>query len=90
MKVIITGPARLNWLNILKYIANDNDEAATRMDADMKDAIERLVRFPKLGKPGRVAGTREFVFHANYIIVYKLIGQEIVIFRILHAAQQYP
>ncbi len=46
--------------------------------------------FPKLGRSGRVEGTRELVAWGNYILVYKESETTIRILRILHAAQQWP
>ncbi|WP_275667776.1 type II toxin-antitoxin system RelE/ParE family toxin [Fastidiosibacter lacustris] len=59
----------------------------------MKDDIElkviRLLDFPKMGRSGRVKGTRELVTWANYIIVYQENDNTVRILRILHAAQQW-
>jgi plasmid stabilization system protein ParE len=46
--------------------------------------------FPKIGRPGRIEGTRELVVWANYIIVYQEDAFSIQILRVLHAAQQWP
>ena len=50
----------------------------------------KLPDFPKIGRPGRVVGTRELVVWANYIIVYQEDAFAIQILRVLHAAQQWP
>ncbi|MCI4592413.1 type II toxin-antitoxin system RelE/ParE family toxin [Sphingobium sp. BYY-5] len=43
-----------------------------------------------MGRPGRVAGTRELVAHRNYILVYDVAESEIRILRLLHAARRWP
>lgn len=50
----------------------------------------QLVTHPMIGRTGRVAGTRELVAHPNYILIYYVVGELIRIFRILHAARQWP
>jgi toxin ParE1/3/4 len=53
--------------------------------------VERLARFPALGRPGRVTGTRELVItRAPYIIPYRVQGDVVQISTILHSAQKWP
>lgn len=40
------------------------------MDELFGYAAVRLSEHPKMGKPGRVAGTRELIPHESYRIVY--------------------
>ena len=36
------------------------------------DSASRLAEHPKLGRPGRIPGTRELVAHAHYRLVYEI------------------
>lgn len=45
---------------------------------------------PYLFRPGRVPGTREYVVHPNYIVVYQVGDEMIDILRVLHSRRQYP
>lgn len=61
----------------------------------MGDAIEaavtRLAEYPKIGRIGRVAGTRELVVTGTpYIVVYRIEPTAAVILRVLHGAQRWP
>ncbi|WP_374200774.1 type II toxin-antitoxin system RelE/ParE family toxin [Inquilinus sp. Marseille-Q2685] len=52
---------------------------------------QTLTRLPALGRPGRIAGTRELVIRrTSYILVYRLAGDTVEILRILHSARQWP
>lgn len=90
MNVIWTRSARSDRFGILEYIAEYDSDAASRLNNRIREALGRLVNFPNLGKLGRVSGTREFVFHPNYIVVYRLEGDTLVVVNVLHAAQKYP
>ena len=75
---------------IMDYIAQDNPLAAIELDEQFKDKAAQLPKHPKLYKPGRMKGTREIVVRPNYVMVYRITDNAIVILRVLHAAQQWP
>jgi plasmid stabilization system protein ParE len=55
------------------------------------DAIEGLVEFPNIGRPGRVHGTRELVVNRTpFIVPYKVSNNVIWILRVLHATRRWP
>ena len=91
-------PPSLNWraaaradlLEIIAYIADDNPGAAQALKDDIEAQANALRDHPKLYKPGRLKGTREMVVRPNYVVVYRESKTEIVILRVLHAAQQWP
>jgi toxin ParE1/3/4 len=63
----------------------------------MAEAIERrvgrLAEMPRLGRTGRVEGTRELVIpDTPFLAVYELEGDQesVVILRILHSARRWP
>lgn len=82
--------ARADVLRIIDYISDDNPDAAQRVKDDIEMKAERLSEFPKIGRPGRVEGTRELVIWSNYILVYHEEALRVRILRVLHAAQQWP
>nr|WP_194957269.1 type II toxin-antitoxin system RelE/ParE family toxin [Achromobacter xylosoxidans] len=77
-------------LAIVDYISDDNPDAAQRLKDDIETKAAQLPARPALYRPGRIAGTREMVVRANYIIVYAADALAVRILRILHAAQQWP
>ncbi|HEU4775677.1 MAG TPA: type II toxin-antitoxin system RelE/ParE family toxin [Telluria sp.] len=69
MRLVWTRPASADRREIREYIALDNPAAALALDELFEEKAGRLVDYPGLGKPGRIAGTRELVARQNYIIV---------------------
>lgn len=89
---------RLEWTEtalsdrdgIYGYIEDDNPRAALALDERLQSVAARLTRFPNIGRPGRVEGTREFVAHKHYILVYEIEGNAVRILRVLHSARSWP
>jgi plasmid stabilization system protein ParE len=53
--------------------------------------VEKLKRFPEMGRKGRIDGTRELVITGKpYIAAYRVAGNTVLVLRILHGAQQWP
>lgn len=75
---------------IYEYIEADNPTAAMALDELLAENAGRLVHHPGLGRPGRVAGTRELVAHQNYVLVYDTAAGLVRVLRVLHAARQWP
>ena len=60
-------------------------------DERWKAQVSLLVDKPRLGRPGRVKGTRELVVvRTPFIVAYRIIGKSVQILRVLHGAQQWP
>lgn len=65
--------------------------AARRIVARIRSAVEHLRAHPKLGRPGRVAGTRELVVSDTpFIVPYRVRESGIEILTVLHAARRWP
>ncbi len=75
---------------IYDYIEADNPIAALALDELFEEQAGRLIDHPGLGRPGRVAGTRELVAHQNYILIYDVTDDLVRMLRVLHAARQWP
>ena len=77
--------------DIRERIAADNPAAATRMIEQIRAAVERLAAFPAIGRPGRVADTRELIISGTpYIVPYRVKGDVVQIITLLHGAQRWP
>ena len=66
MRVVWAAEALQDRIEIWDYIVADNPGAAVRMDDLFSDSASRLAEHPKLGRSGKVVGTRELVVHEHY------------------------
>lgn len=83
--------ARQDLGKVRAYIARENPAAAAKVAQRILDAVAQLPDSPALGRPGRVLNTRELVVTGTpYLLPYTVVGEEIVILRVLHGAQQWP
>ncbi|MGH6900692.1 MAG: type II toxin-antitoxin system RelE/ParE family toxin [Geminicoccales bacterium] len=97
MRVRWTDPAQTDFLEILGYIARDNPAAAERVGRQLLSAIDALAAQPRLGRPGRVAGTRELVMpRLPYVAIYRIVeaahstASEVEVLRVIHGARRWP
>ena len=90
LPIVWTDSARWRVRETIDYISDFNEAAAISLEGALRDAVDRLANFPDIGRPGRVEGTREFIFHPNYLIVYRVGASAIVILNFLHARRRYP
>lgn len=90
---------RIEWLPIvardresrITCIGDRNPWAAIDLDDAIEVAVRRLTAHPRMGRPGRHRGTREFVVTGiPYVIAYRIEGSVVVILRLLHGAQRWP
>jgi toxin ParE1/3/4 len=72
----------------VKYIRQDNPEAARNAAQRVIDRIEELAAFPDIGRPGQVKGTRELV-SSPYVVVYRYTEEIVEILHIWHGAQDW-
>jgi addiction module RelE/StbE family toxin len=89
---IVWSPRAIEHLTHLRsYIARDNPNAATRIADTLLEAVERLAELPNLGRPGRVAGTREFVVPCTpYVIPHRVRGDRLEVIAVFHGRQKWP
>jgi len=92
--VIWSDDARRDYLDIVRYIAEDNPDAAERVVDAIEQTGNELGDFAT-GRPGRVSGIYEkLVPRLPYILAYALAlqgGREVVaILRVIHTARDWP
>lgn len=73
------------------YLEAENPRAAWDAIARIMSAVERLERFPHMGRAGRVEGSRELVVTGTpFLVAYRLRDKSIQILAVLHAARKWP
>jgi addiction module RelE/StbE family toxin len=87
LKIAWKRAAQEDRLRIFDYLAERNPTAALDIDELFSLKVTQLSEHPKLHRAGRIKGTREAVVHHNYILVYQVQIDEVIILRVLHSAQ---
>jgi toxin ParE1/3/4 len=73
------------------FISSDNPSAAKKVLALIRGTTQLLKEHPQIGRPGRVAGTRELVIsNTPFIVPYRVVSEEIQILRVIHGARHWP
>jgi len=90
MRLVWRAKARRDAENIVRFIADRDPAAAERIGQLINSAVALILTHPHMYRAGRLLDTREAVIHPNYIIVYRVTGDSVVILAVLHARQNYP
>jgi toxin ParE1/3/4 len=91
MRLRFSTAARLQVLEIHNHIAEHHPRAAVAVVERIRSAVELLQAFPRLGREGREAGTREWVVRGlPYVIVYEIDftdDGELMVLAVFHGAR---
>ncbi|BBU29483.1 addiction module antitoxin [Burkholderia sp. THE68] len=90
LQVVWTQTARLDFLEIIRYIAERSPSAARTIKNAIQAAPQSAAIAPYLYRHGRIPGTREIVVHPNYVVIYAVETDRIEVLNVLHARQCYP
>ena len=91
MRSVWTAHALDDLSAIVTYIAKEDRVAASQLlDRIDETGSVTLPANPNMGRPGRVEGTREFVVHPSYILVYRVQVDRLEILTVRHSARSWP
>lgn len=92
MHIRWTKAASQDLDSIEEYIREHNPKAAIEQVLRVIDAVEtKLSNSPGMGKPGRIAETRElYVTGTPYIVAYRINENTIEVLRVIHGARKWP
>ena len=89
--IVWSDTAKSHLLHLDEYLSERNPDAAEMQVYRIFSTIGTLEDLPLIGKPGRIAGTRELVVPATpYVVAYRIEDEVIQILAILHGAQRWP
>ena len=93
MRILWLDRAEADLDELFDYILDRDPRAARRVYDAIRGRVELLSDQPAMGRPGRVAGTRELVITGRpYIVAYTVDNQidAVVILRVLHGTRRWP
>jgi toxin ParE1/3/4 len=90
MKLIWSPEALQDRIDIWDYISSENPSAAIRMDELFSQSVFKLTQHPKLGRPGKIKGTRELIIHENYRLVYEIQNDAVWLLALVHTSRLWP
>lgn len=76
---------------ICDRIAEDNPDAADRLDDEIQRAVQLLAQFPGMGHTrGDVSDKRyRFWVVGSYVIAYRVQRGELIVVRVVHGARDF-
>ena len=92
MRLIWSPESIHDLISLRAFISQDDSVAAKGVALHILSCAEDLLAAnPKIGRPGRVPGTRELVIpRTPYIVPYRVQGESIQILRVYHGARRWP
>lgn len=90
-RILRTASARHDLDGIWNYLAIENDcpDAASGLMGEIDAALHLLLAEPMMGEEVHHLrpGTRRWTVHKHYLLFYDLVGDDIRLLRVLHAAR---
>ena len=90
LRIIWRQSARADLAAIVQFVAERNPYAARELKERIQSGVIPMADHPYMGREGRVPGTREWLAHPNYWVIYRVQLERIDIAAILHARHEYP
>jgi toxin ParE1/3/4 len=91
VKVVWTRLALKDLNHARDYIARDRPAAAQKMAELIETGVQALADFPRLGRSGRIPGTRELVLSGTpFIAVYRVAESRVEVIALFHGRRRWP
>ncbi len=88
------NPVAISDVQLIKaHIAEDSPDAAAKFGNTIYSKIEKLSAFPDMGTSLstriNIKTDYHFIVYDKYLIFYKVEGQYVSVYRVLHGARDY-
>ena len=91
MIIVWRRQAERDLQHIFDFILDHDPAAAHHMCDRIERRVAQLRDHPQIGRPGRVAGTRELVVAGTpYVVAYRVVGARVDVLAVLHSARRWP
>jgi toxin ParE1/3/4 len=89
LKLYLSARAEAQLEAAYQFIHGENPIAARRVRSAIHTAIRSLRDLPRRGRASIIEGYRELVVRgAPYVIVYRVVGGEVLIMQVRHTTQE--
>jgi len=96
VKLAFSREARSDLVRLREFIAAHDPSAAERVARRLIREIDRLMRFPRLGRrviaaPGELSPEeiRDWLV-GSYVVRYLIVGDRVIVLRVWHGKEQRP
>lgn len=94
LDILAPAQAELEEIGACPHGPSSGPRSAQEITDKIYDAMEQLTRFPLSGPPVRdeqlrVGGYR-YILAGKYLVIYRLLGDTVVVYHIAHGATDYP
>ena len=80
-----------NLKAIVAFIAKDDPATANALLNQIVGSAETVLsENPMAGRSGRIEGTREWVAHKGYVVVYRVEQEQVQIITVRHTSPRWP
>jgi antitoxin ParD1/3/4/toxin ParE1/3/4 len=88
-RYLLTDPAKDDIREIVAYIRQRSPQAAKKVRAELRDAMQKLAAFPGMGHLRTDVTDEPLRFWSvySYLIVYRSESKPLEVIRVLHGAQ---
>jgi toxin ParE1/3/4 len=93
MQILWLDRPEADLTDLFDYLLQLNPRAALRVYDAIREQVDQLAVHPTIGRPGRVADTRELVIpRTPYVVAYAIDrdADAVVVLRVLHGARRWP
>jgi len=73
------------------YIVQERPSAAKGIIEHVERALDAIIRYPLIGRVGRLHGTRElYIVNTPFVMAYRVHKDRVEIIAFMHASRRWP